>query len=123
MLYFHGFQAFNRVLDGPAKVTVSIRAGKTLELLRRHLPGYRPGVKSFVVALFATERLAIFEHNVDATGHLSREALAHLVVGPDGDLAQEGLYILAHNPFRCILRGAYLAVQESHGHHIGKTVI
>src|SRR5205085_8285935 len=86
-------------------------ACQTLKLGYSLFPGHRTCIESLVVLFLYGKYSTVFERYLYATGHLCGEAFTECLVRLNCYLLQQGLYILAHNALRYILRWGYIAVQ------------
>ena len=97
---------------------------QTLKLGHGLLPRHRARDKIPRSPAFSMlKRATVFECDLYAAGHLGGEAFAQCLIGPDRHLAQQALYVLAHDALRRILRRGNLAVQQRNRYHIGQAVI
>src|SRR6266702_1291523 len=86
-------------------------------------PGHRASIGSLVIVFLDGEYRIALEEYLDTTRHLLRETLAEFFVGPDCDLAQQGLHVLANNTLWHVLRRGYFPVNEGDCCHVWETMV
>src|SRR6266568_411076 len=102
---------------------VAIGGREALKLQHCLFPGHRASIGSLVIVFLDGEYRIALEEYLDTTRHLLRETLAEFFVGPDCDLAQQGLHVLANNTLWHVLRRGYFPVNEGDCCHVWETMV